>query len=1104
VADQPWLTDRRAIGTADREVLVEGCRAAMGSSYEAYGRWLGEHEGDVLEVYRWARAHDPELYGALRRRRETQGALMQLAEARWGEAQAHPDPAAVALIVEAVLGETFPGRDPAIAQRIKEMIFAVEDKSVRAESYLALTDELRPAFAAVLDDQVLRPAWPYLLADTAQALFRAENPLAAVQLHQEAWLWVRHLPTGSMRTAKAVAHMVCTHVSAVGHVAKLHDDQETAPFDEMIVRLDWARELLLAHCPSADVANSLVGIGLAESQLRYFWRRAHNLPRLESEQMRLRALERAELDLYCALDLPFPLDGGFPPGVQLPQGLHASVTRMLIDLAGAAWALGEHERAQAAVQRALDLTDKPHHRLEAQLSIFTWTSHGESRERVLEEILRDVRSGALGKLSPGQRLNLTRRIAQAAEDLSRDLRRDKRHTAAWFWSAQAAQWREDDDSLEAAGRAPTPGRHPVETQERGEAQDAQETTATAAAGKSDPARRLVRLVGEQNTLAMVMTLRRIADGQTHPTPELIGGMQAVDAWHPQHRRARPGRLLPSECRDGQDVARAALELADEFAYAYVRYLHPRILIALAQLPQLADPVRRALAQEAYDAADKAARWRDALRAQELILHLAEDAGDAAGVRAAAEAIVGVVRQTLAQAAGAADLVDRALHLTGVSTRIAGSLAEHAWHAPAFDVAHAASGLLSRSFVEDPRLAEEFELVERHADHDPEALARLFDLICDRITHSGIQSAVAHIDPSAVTHGYGPSSAIVQLLAAPQQNTCWALGRTTRDGDTRDWSVDLGLTPATLRELRTEVWKDLHPNREKRPVPALGWLHERIVRPLLGELDGVHDVFIVPHGAFAGLPVHAARDENGHLIERHKVSYLPDLTPSRPAPTAARTALVGGWDPKIDAPREALDLAAHLKGLGYTVNRCGTAKQGRQYLLDPAGEWGVVHIAAHGDFYPWPVSMTSRLRLSNRVTIKAGDWLRGGCRASFGFINACTVGRHAPHAGDLNGFPLALRVRGAVSTISALSLLPSAPARAFARAFYASWPGSDSLRAYQAACVEAIRRGDPACYWAPYLHTGPAVRLSDPRPPQPSRSTRRNTPRYKAKAARRSR
>ncbi|MEV5383011.1 CHAT domain-containing protein [Streptomyces sp. NPDC052721] len=155
----------------------------------------------------------------------------------------------------------------------------------------------------------------------------------------------------------------------------------------------------------------------------------------------------------------------------------------------------------------------------------------------------------------------------------------------------------------------------------------------------------------------------------------------------------------------------------------------------------------------------------------------------------------------------------------------------------------------------------------------------------------------------------------------------------------------------------------------------------------------------------------------------------------------------------------------------------TAERGRCQFLNPNNRWDITHIAAHGEYQEWPSSMASELQLSRKVRLTAGDWLRNGCRAYFAFINACNVGRAIPHAGDVNGFPLALRVRGTVASVSALCPVYAGAAGPFAHKFYQQWPGASSLEAYQATCCDAIRRGEPPAAWAPYVHIGFPITLA---------------------------
>ncbi|MFI7643817.1 CHAT domain-containing protein [Nonomuraea sp. NPDC049400] len=190
-------------------------------------------------------------------------------------------------------------------------------------------------------------------------------------------------------------------------------------------------------------------------------------------------------------------------------------------------------------------------------------------------------------------------------------------------------------------------------------------------------------------------------------------------------------------------------------------------------------------------------------------------------------------------------------------------------------------------------------------------------------------------------------------------------------------------------------------------------------------------------------------------------------------------LIGGWEPGIHAEGEAQALEARLRRIGVDVVRPADAGEGRSCLLDPKREWGLVYVVAHGAFFPWPRSSDSQLSLVDKTVVRAGDWLHSGCRAALVFLNACELGQGVVHrAGDLNGFPLALRARKTTADLSALSPVAPEDAHSFAAAFYEELPDSDSLAAFRQACLTAIGLEKPPSAWAPYVHSGFPVRIPD--------------------------
>lgn len=1085
-------------------LLVDECRTALGRS-ETYESWVKEQAPDkIVDVYRWALDHDPMLLREMRRRQPTRDAIL-LAAAEALRRPAEPPATAIDLLVLAGTSGDPPFMPFSFPTSVSKVFQPIVDKQDRAEAYAELVRQLADYFGGEANRNLRRGGWPKLLRHAGASAFTAHDPASATQLLDEAWRYVDELPSGHIKSAMEIARIVRWYVSALCH---LSNSPGRDWVDAMMMaqdRIAFAREVMSAHDRSVEVAQGLAELGISEAQLWYVLRRQRAVAFHEGEQRRLAALDQAmrDLDTWLPDDAEAgadtPTHGLLPSGKPIPQQLRRLVAHLMDKIAATTAELGLSERSSEAVARAIELSETPKQLLDSLLNALRTEVNTERRIRQFESLYRHIDAGELDKLSAWQRDRLAARLAAASVDLSKVLYLTKRPTAAWFWQQQADALQNrpvtledrpverggpiaelpdapdalEDDELALPDAALTDEATPGVDDRKAN----QEATSTG----QDPRERLERSLSQQHAVAIVLNLMKIAKS-TSPLADVIETLAAVDGWQPPARIVSEGRLSPAECTSRDQVERAALELADEFAVNYASWLRPQLLNRLARNADVVeDGAASAAAHEAFSIAMHMGRWNEAVRAQRVLLANALQNGDDAGLGAAAEATCDVVRSAIISARGAADLIDLARWMTKASTAIACWLAKREHADLAFLAAIASLGALNRIFLDTPELAEEFELAEQFRNQSPSADEQLLSLMRKRLTQPLPPAAHEPVEAAETAAAFRPSTSFVQLLGAPHEGY-WALGHSVTQGGTRAWAVPLEVDAGSLDRLRRAVWFELRPaRRNRRSVGALTTLHKVIVAPLLPHLGEADDLVVIPHQGFAGLPVHAARGPDSHLIERHRVSYMPSLTKPAMMPSANRKALVAGWDPEISAGLEALGVTRQLRALGFEVARPKKAARGRQELLEPESRWHIIHIAAHGDFHPWPASMGSRLRLSRSVAVTAGEWLRSGCQATFAFTNACSVGRHTPHAGDLNGFPLALRARGVVSEIAALAPVPTAGGHRFAHIFYDNWRGQDSLTAYQQACRTTIADGGRPYDWAPYLHAGVPVSLGAPEP-----------------------
>lgn len=1062
-----------------RAILLQGCRHAL-RNRRTFHWWLSQHRTDLVALLHMAQAGDPNLLVALHGDERVRRMLSELTHSLWQNARQHPDATAMDALVAWALCATTPRMSRGFSQLVAELMAAPSVGAAQAACYRELVGRLRNTFSLAANHSAHSPGWPDLLCNAATALDRAHDPIAATALADEAWRYRDQFPTGTTDNAKGLVRLAIVNGYAVSHLPR--DRQSRELFDLVLDRLAVARTATASIDKPTELAKTLVDLAISESQVWYVLKRQDMVGTLTAAQRRVEVLSRAEADMWRILSAANPdtVVGAYP---ELPADLRVALTRLLSDLANVAKFAGHSAVAVRAARDARAITDKPHHRLNLRLTTARVVNSIDERLRQDESLLRDIHAGALDQLSEWQRRRFDTRLHSETTELVRDLHRAKKSTAAWFWHRQGQEWISEATPLPRAATPPEPG--PSTSDEIGSAQSDDTAMLVDTGSATSWLANVMDCLRRENVPGLVLCLMRAARGVDEPLARVIDGLTAADKWRPPRRRALTSDLVPEVCRTHGDAEIVALQLAAEFTESYVEYLSPRVRMSLAHNTALPWQDRWLWADRALRVSVASGRWLYALRALNLQLELAAERSDDRLVEQCVSEIQSIVRHWVVSATGTADLIDVTNKLLKRSTRTAALLASAGYARLAFDLARSAVGLISRIITEAPYLAAEFELAERRANgSEPHSDNRLFELMRDRILGRLHVSMPPECTMAEVAARYHAKVSFIQLLSTADLG-CWALGWTRSDDGEEHWAARLPIDAAGLSELRATVWSQLRPARAGRTNSALGIVDDEVVRFVRPFIKHSDDVVFVPHGGFGGLPLHAARGPHGYLIEHHRVGYLPNLDGRAVQPTLDAQALVAGWDPEIHAGVEAAELSATLAGLGLSVVRPPKAVEGRRMLLDSDGRWGLVHVAAHGHFRAWPESMGSRLALSSKISVAAGDWLRSGCRAQFVFINACSLGRHSPHAGDLNGFPLAIRARGAVTEVSALSPVPSLPARAFARLFYERWPGRDSLRAYQHACLEAIRRGTSPSGWAPYLHSGAPVRLPARKPVEES-------------------
>jgi hypothetical protein len=1010
----------------------------------------------------------------------------------------------------------------------------------RADLYQLSEQDFRGRFLTPDADR----GWASLLAAAGREYWRSRDTARASRTLEDAWARAEGLPPG-VRSARVVATVAVLHAS-VSATAQRPPTPDGEQAQRHLDRLELAADRI-DECRSRP--DDLVGlhIRIALNTAQQLERRRH-LPGggwLTTARAVHRVFVR-ELS-WLAGTAEGTCDGTVGDAVdacldRLCDETRGSFSRLLLQLMNAAHLLGDRDTVAVCARVARDIAPPGRQQLELLFNIAKSTSDLRLQMETLEDLTRQIHAGALDMEPRSLRRGITKRFSDLVRDVSLQLWRNHGGSVAFFWRWEAARVADRLDCGTAAPGPGTPTDHDEATTSGGTGfLDGTPTVGSADLERPHPgppegsAQRMSSALGNlrmalenENPVAAAASLRSLAcvDEATWPLLEEVSEqiLPSVQEWCGQicRREIDPViAILPSVVQSRPVTRRAAfrvecLVMADRLAAQFLPEMRAQILANLAATDALPVTHRVELATASALAARVSGRWVQELRALRSVIELLHESGDAAAVPASAEALCAAFLTQVGSAKSGVELFELVAASSKVLQSAAVWLARSGHPGQATVVTQVADGWMGRAMAHDPALIADYEaLMEALASKDAGGRDALFTHMERRLIAEPAWSSVP-VEDGWREVGGAKGAAVVQFLeTAPGERLVALVTTGGDDGDQTHRAVELPLTREDAIALAERIWKELRPSRGEvragrapRAADGLKDLHDEVIAPMELVTPGVREVVFVARGALAAFPLHAAHGPDGYLVEHVGVRYHSSLWARAGSPQpdgiADHAVTVGGWDPDIGAPQEARDVAALLRDRGFVADEARNAKAGRQALLSSDHRRAIVHVAAHGLLEAWPAASHSRLQLSRSVEVTAHEWMRSGCRPEFAFLNACGLGRAIPRGGDLNGFPLALHVRGARASVTALGDIPPAAAHRFAIDFYRALSRTDTYEAYLQAVRRAISEGRHVSAWVPYVYSGdPVLAAPAPRPPQqlPARS-RRNCGRAASRAGRR--
>jgi len=285
------------------------------------------------------------------------------------------------------------------------------------------------------------------------------------------------------------------------------------------------------------------------------------------------------------------------------------------------------------------------------------------------------------------------------------------------------------------------------------------------------------------------------------------------------------------------------------------------------------------------------------------------------------------------------------------------------------------------------------------------------------------------------------------------------------------------------EQRVRIFRNALQDRDPlRYMQHAQALYTWLIRPLEAAMAAWHiqTLVFVPDGALRLLPLAALHDGQQFLVEKYALAITPSLTLTEPRPlplgkvqmlAAGVSGAVAGFPP---LPRVAEELHRVQQLYGGTVLLEQDFSPERLDTTLRQGAFGIVHIAAHGQFAT-EAAESFLLTAQGKLTMERLSQIVGRLRFRDQPLELLTLSACETASGDdraalgLAGVGLQAGARSAVAT---LWLVHDEAAAVLMEAFYRSLqtPGVSRARALQQAQLTLLKDrtyADPF-FWAPFL------------------------------------
>ncbi|MBF0445141.1 MAG: CHAT domain-containing protein, partial [Magnetococcales bacterium] len=265
-----------------------------------------------------------------------------------------------------------------------------------------------------------------------------------------------------------------------------------------------------------------------------------------------------------------------------------------------------------------------------------------------------------------------------------------------------------------------------------------------------------------------------------------------------------------------------------------------------------------------------------------------------------------------------------------------------------------------------------------------------------------------------------------------------------------------------KELTAKVreYRDLMQNIE--PVEeVMSQLYTWLIKPVEKEITDLEYLGIIPHGPLYFLSFSALRGPNNYLVARYPLFYSPSASAMeysfKKRTKIKRTKILAIGNPDLGNLNFDLPLAEYEAGSIQWTFPDGDLlvgkKASKEWVVNNIGKYGIIHIAAHGDFQginPLFSSLwlSAKDQQKGRLTVK--EIFSLDINADLVTLSACQTGLGTLQGSELIGLNRAFLYAGTHALISSLWRVDDLATAVLMKHFYRNYSTMNKAKSLQQA------------------------------------------------------